>query len=74
MNRLGEGGQLIELKNPKEYADLMRILVLHDSGTDEKNIKMEKFETKNPTQAKTAAMAMQMTLETALGATIIDDG
>jgi len=52
----------------------MRILVLHDSATDEKNIKMEKFETKNPTQAKTAAMAMQMTLETALGATIIDDG
>ena len=35
---------------------------------------MEKFETKNPTQAKTAAMAMQMTLETNLGATIIDDG
>lgn len=52
----------------------MRILVLHDINTDEKNIKMEKFETKNPTQAKTAAMAMQMTLETALGATIIDDG
>ena len=73
-NQLGEGGQLIELKNPKDYADLMRILVLHDSATDEKNIKMEKFETKNPTQAKTAAMAMQMTLETALGATIIDDG
>lgn len=35
---------------------------------------MEKFETKNPAQAKTAAMAMQMTLETNLGATIIDDG
>lgn len=52
----------------------MKILVLHDSTTDEKNIKMEKFETKNPTQAKTAAMAMQMTLETNLGALIIDDG
>jgi len=48
--------------------------VLHDSKTEEKNIKSEKFETKNPTQAKTAAMAMQMTLETQLGATIIDDG
>jgi hypothetical protein len=35
---------------------------------------MEKFETKNPTQAKTAAMAMQMTLETSLGALIVDDG
>jgi len=36
----------------------MRILVLHDTSTDEKNIKMEKFETTNPQQAKTAAMAM----------------
>jgi len=52
----------------------MKISVLHDQNTDEKNIKMEKFETKNPTQAKTAAMAMQMTLETNLGAIIIDDG
>ena len=73
-NKLGDGGQLIELKAPKEYADLMRVLVLHDSKTDEKSIKMEKFETTNPTQAKTAAMAMQMTLETNLGATIVDDG
>ena len=52
----------------------MRVLVLHDTKTDEASIKSEKFETKNPTQAKTAAMAMQMTLETQLGATIIDDG
>jgi len=37
---------LIELKNPKEYQDTMRVLVLHDSKTDEKNIKSEKFETK----------------------------
>lgn len=73
-NKIGDGGQLIELKNPKEYQDTMRVLVLHDSKTDEKNIKSEKFETKNPTQAKTAAMAMQMTPETQLGATIVDDG
>jgi len=52
----------------------MRILVLHDTKTDEKSIKSEKFETKNPAQAKTAAMAMQMTLETNLGALIVDDG
>lgn len=48
-NKIGEGGQLIELKNPKEYQDTMRVLVLHDSKTDEKSIKSEKFETKNPT-------------------------
>lgn len=62
------------LKPPKEYQDTMRILVLHDTKTEEKQIKSEKFETMNPTQAKTAAMAMQMTLETTLGASIIDDG
>ena len=73
-NSIGEGGSVIELKHPKEYADTMRILVLHDQKTNEKSLKMEKFETKNPTQAKTAAMAMQMTLETNLGALIIDDG
>lgn len=73
-NKIGEGGSMIQLKAPSEYADSMKIVVLHDQNTDLKNIKMEKFSTKNPTQAKTAAMAMQMTLETQLGATIIDDG
>jgi hypothetical protein len=73
-NKIGKGGQMIDLKDIKEFKDIMRILVLHDTNTDEKNLKMEKFETSNPQQAKTAAMAMQMTLETSLGATIIDDG
>lgn len=48
-NKLGKGGHRIELKNPAEFTDTMKILVLHDATTDEKNIKMEKFETKNPT-------------------------
>jgi hypothetical protein len=61
-NRIGKGGQAIELKSPKEFQDTMKIMVLHDAKTDEKDLKIEKFETKNPTQAKTAAMAMQMTL------------
>ena len=52
----------------------MRVLVLHDSNTPESDIKAEKFATKNPAEAQTAAMAMSMTLETPLGATIIDDG
>ena len=73
-NKIGKGGQKIELKGIKDFKDTMRILVLHDSKSDEKNLKMEKFETSNPSQAKTAALAMQMTLETSLGATIIDDG
>lgn len=48
----------------------MRILVLHDSKSSMDDIKMEKFETKDNNQAQTAAMAMQMTLETGLGTTI----
>jgi hypothetical protein len=64
MIKYKDGGQKIELKNPKDYSDTMRVLVLHDSKTPEEQMKAEKFETKNPTQAKTAAMAMQMTLET----------
>ena len=73
-NSIGKGGQKIDLKSPSDFKDTMKILVLHDAKTDEKNIKMEKFSTLNPTQAKTAAMAMQMTLETNLGALIVDDG
>ena len=48
-NKIGQGGQLIELKNPKEFADTMKIVVLHDQKTDEKQIKMEKFGTKDAT-------------------------
>lgn len=29
-NKLGKGGQAIDLKNPKEFMDTMKILVLHD--------------------------------------------
>ena len=47
-NIIGKGGQRIDLKDLKEFKDIMRILVLHDSNTDEKNLKMEKFETSNP--------------------------
>jgi len=33
-NKIGEGGQFIELKKPEVYQDTMRILVLHDANTD----------------------------------------
>jgi len=49
MIKYKDGGQKIELKNPKDYADTMRVLVLHDSKTAEDQMKAEKFETKNPT-------------------------
>lgn len=50
-NKLGEGGQLIELKNPKEFQDTMRIMVMHDPKANEKDTKFEKFETKDAKQA-----------------------
>ena len=56
--QLGEGGFLIDLKSPQEFSDTMRILVLHDSKSSMDDIKMEKFETKDNSQAQTAAMAM----------------
>jgi len=48
----------VPLKDPSEFADTMRIMVLHDTKTPLSDIKMEKFETKDNTQAQTAAMAM----------------
>lgn len=40
---------------------------------DEKTIKAEKFDTKDQAQAQTASMAMAMTLQTEVGATIVSD-
>jgi len=40
---------------------------------DEKNIKAERFDTKDQAQTQTASMAMAMTLQTEVGATIVDD-
>lgn len=46
-NKIGEGGQIIELKDPKEFADTMRIMVMHDAKSNEKDTKFEKFETRD---------------------------
>jgi len=53
----------------------MTVVVFNDpSGNfDESTIKEEKFNTKDPEQTKTASMAMAMTLQTEVGATIVDD-
>lgn len=53
----------------------MRVVVFADASgkMDEHSIKQEKFNTKDPEQTKTASMAMAMTLQTDIGATIVDD-
>lgn len=53
----------------------MSVVVFNDAtgAFDEKAIKEERFNTKDAEQAKTASMAMAMTLQTEAGATIVDD-
>jgi hypothetical protein len=72
-NHLGDGGFLIDLKDPKEFENTMRVVVMADAKMNEKNIKNEKFDTKDQMQTQSGAMAMAMTLQTEVGATIIDD-
>lgn len=74
-NKIGTGGFKIDFKNPQEFEDTMRVIVFNDATGkfDENAIKEEKFSTKDPNQAKAASMAMAMTLQTEVGATIVDD-
>jgi hypothetical protein len=53
----------------------MTVVVFNDAtgALDESTIKEEKFNTQDIEQAKTASMAMAMTLQTEAGATIVDD-
>jgi len=51
----------------------MRVVIMTKPDQDEKNIKAERFDTKDQAQTQTASMAMAMTLQTEVGATIVDD-
>merc|ERR1719327_68341 len=55
--------------------ETMTVVVFADDkgNLDESKIKEEKFNTQDIEQAKTASMAMAMTLQTEAGATIVDD-
>lgn len=72
-NALGQKGVKIDLKNPKDFENSMRVVVFNDPHLNEKTVKNERFDTKDPEQTKTASMAMAMTLQTDAGATIVDD-
>ena len=45
-NKLGKGGFAIVLKNPKEFENSMEVVTL-ESVDQEKNIKAERFDTKD---------------------------
>lgn len=51
----------------------MKVIVFNDPNKDEKEIKVEKFDTHDPAQTQTASVAMAMTLQADVGATIVDD-
>lgn len=72
-NKLGDGGFQIELKDPKDFENTMRVVVMTDPKEEESKIKAEKFDTKDQAQTQSGAMAMAMTLQTEVGATIVDD-
>jgi hypothetical protein len=49
-NKLGEKGFLIDLTNPKDFENSMRVVVFNDPHLNEKTVKNERFNTKDPEQ------------------------
>ena len=51
----------------------MKVVVFNDANRNEKEIKVEQFDTHDPAQTQTASLAMALTLQGDVGATIVDD-
>ena len=51
----------------------MKVVVFNDPNKNEKEIKVEQFDTHDPAQTQTASLAMALTLQGDVGATIVDD-
>jgi len=60
-NAIGEGGFMIALKDPKEFDNTIRVVVL-DGPNKEESIKEDKFDTKDQYQTKQASYSMATTL------------
>ena len=60
-NKLGKGGFAIALKNPKSFENSMTVVTLENINK-ENSIKVERFDTKDNAQTKTASLAMATTL------------
>jgi len=46
-NKIGKGGFLIELKDPKSFENSMRVVVMGNQNLPEKEIKAERFDTRD---------------------------
>ena len=72
-NKLGQGGFTVNFKDPASYESTMKVVVFNDANRNEKEIKVEQFDTHDPAQTQTASLAMALTLQGDVGATIVDD-
>lgn len=72
-NKLGKGGFAINFKDPAAFENSMKVVVFNDDNKNEDKIKVEQFDTHDPAQTQTASLAMAMTLQGDVGATIVDD-
>lgn len=72
-NKLGQGGFAVNFKDPAAFESTMKVVVFNDANKNEKEIKVEQFDTHDPAQTQTASLAMALTLQGDVGATIVDD-
>lgn len=72
-NKLGLGGFAVNFKDPASFESSMKVVVFNDANKNEKEIKVEQFDTHDPAQTQTASLAMALTLQGDVGATIVDD-
>ena len=63
----------MNFKDPASYESTMKVVVFNDANKNEKEIKVEQFDTHDPAQTQTASLAMALTLQGDVGATIVDD-
>lgn len=70
---LGKGGFAVNFKNPNTFESTMKVVVFNDPNKDEAQIKTEQFDMHDPAQTQTASLAMALTLQGDVGATIVDD-
>lgn len=61
-NKIGKGGFEINFKDPASFENTMKVVVFNDANKNEKEIKVENFDTHDPAQTQTASLAMAMTL------------
>ena len=71
-NKLGEGGFYIALQKPSKFKDNVSMVMLPDP-TDEKSIVVQKFNTKDQSEAQGAIDSQNAILQSETGSIIVND-